>query len=78
MKAGRRFSDEHRDGIFKLFALLAQQRGLRARRVQQRFLLGHIKARSDSAPVARVDQVQALLQGFHGAVEYPNFGIKLA
>ncbi len=51
-------TDQHGDGVFKLFALLAQQNELGARGVEKSFFLRDIQAGSYAATVARIYQVQ--------------------
>ena len=78
MKIRRGPPSKNGNRIFKLFALLFQQSGLRTRGIQQRFFLGHVQARGHSALVPRVDQIQPLLQCVHRAQQQCDFRVQLA
>ena len=56
-----RISREHRDGVFKLRALLLHQVELRLGGIEQRLLLRQIESRGHSARVPGIHQLQSLL-----------------
>ena len=78
VKVWRGAIDEDRDGVFELFALLEDERGLRARGVEQRFFLRDIEAGCDAAVMAGIDEVEAFLQSIDGAAQDADFGVELA
>ena len=78
VEIGSGLAGENCDGVLKLFALLAEQSCLRARGVEERFFLSDVQAGSDAAFVARVDEIEPLLECFHGAPEKSDLRIELA
>ena len=78
VKVGGGAIDEDGDGVFELFALLEDERGLRARSVEQRFFLRDVEAGSNATVVAGIDEVEAPLQSIDGAAQDADFGIELA
>ena len=54
-----------------------QQNSLRPRRVEERFFLSDVEPGRNATSVARFHQIQALLQGLHGAVQNRDFRVQL-
>src|SRR6266702_4210231 len=78
VKIRRRFSEQHRDGILSLFALLLEQNRLRFRGVEQGLFLGDVKTGGQPAGVARFDELQAFLERVDRAIQDVQLGIELA
>ena len=78
METRGRLTGKHCNRVLKLVALFAQQCGLRLRSAQQRLFLRHVQSRRNSALVARRHELQAFIQGGHGAVEDRELAIELA
>src|SRR5690348_15298544 len=69
MKIRSRFADQDGYRILKLLSLLLKQDGLRASGVEKGFFLRYIEARGDAASVARVHELQTLLQRFDSTIQ---------
>src|SRR5579859_230895 len=78
MKIRRGLSGEDGDGIFKLFALLLEKDRLRARGVEESLFLRDVETGSDSAGVARVDELEAFGQRVNRAAKNADFGVHLS
>src|SRR5208283_99727 len=69
---------ENGDGILKLLALLAEKNRLSARSVEERLFLSDVEAGGDATSVTRVDEIQPLLECFHGTPQKSDLRIQLA
>ena len=70
-----RISGEHRDGVFKLRALLLHQVKLRLGGIEQRLLLRQVKSRGHSARMPRIHQFQTFFldrQPLPGRLAFPR------
>src|SRR5579859_54183 len=72
------FAEQNGNRVLELLSLLLKQDGLRPRSVEKGLFLRDIEAGSYAAFVARVHQLQALLQRLDGTIQNAQLGVELA